>query len=1061
MDSKTIDPLIHNTDIVVHAISRKPDLHEDHRSPVAADLEALIASLSVNVSDAQAQYLLANQIDTDLNNLADVPVIALKVIANENPIGHKANLPTNLQKNGSSVDYIKADKQLVVAENSKSPKSDIDTCIANPDVGQWPPAIPKLAITESIAIPSPASSSFPRVENTADQDTQAVVRKGSPNAPDSSSGSSPDAVFTPAGSVGSQTSSSANNDKDLESRLPDYKDLSDILPAQSIDEFLIQSCIPSSVRLGETEDDARSDTFSIALSLVSDKTGCPAGYASEATSISNLHIIRRVNSQTSNSLPSLMSTPQSSIGIDFTSTESLRAQRRRMCIEEFISTEQSYLSGLRLLVNTYLATLESCDKKYLDVSADIRDSANALIEFHQDIISSIYASYPTLYAPSTAYTESAISDFGITRKEQPDVSVFEKEIISAFNGGQESSKWTWTRPNISVSSPMVAATIAQLIQKKVFLALCEPSWRWDPVLTKQVSDLVIYEQYCLNYNNVIHILKDYRESKSKPLRNWSRGCENAALATQSESRRADLSLDALATNPTIRVMKYRLLIQELCKHTSPEDSTEAHGTLVSTLASVKESLKRLNSEFGAERSRATSSELWKRLEFEQPPAFEAQYLGRASLCGALHVAWIGKDSSSRSHYLGAFLFKSYLVLAHCQKSDKYPVKFLIPLCSSYLQPTGNGVGMQTTSQRSWKLMFECDFAVYEILLTAISAAEKETWQDQLLALICANNGAESYLWDFEASRRKASGHGPTALVPATARPLFVDARGSSGVPAVPRSPRRFSGSLRRQASIVYSREPIQIHVDHFLMSADELLTSANSPASASSITSKISEPDARMPSVPHSCEFAMSARSPILNRAFRRATSMTDTTCSPILSSLRPSSPNSPITDKRCLCNGPHMFILNIKRSDRISAESAIGFIWSEELPHTPPVEEISVSLSKLSLSLGTRILARKFSGSFKTGLSRRASGKTLPTYSDTIMTDISISNDSKKPRFDLHDDVLNEEDQDELDPLAIGSRHCEKNQEGRLIVKQPSESIVYKKSRQSVSGFGGMIATR
>ncbi|KAK9326025.1 hypothetical protein V1517DRAFT_252624 [Lipomyces orientalis] len=933
----------------------------------------------------------------------------------------------------------KVDKQLVVAK-----KSAIDTRVANPDVGQWLPAIPKLAITDSIAIPSPASpSSFQRVENTSEQDKQAVLRNGSPNAPDSSSGSSPDAVFTPAGSVGSQTSSSANNDTEVESTLPDYKDLSDILPGQSIDELLIQNCIPNGVRLGETDDDARSDTFSIALSLVSDRTGCPAGYASEATSISNLHIIRRVNSQTSNSLPSLMSTPQSSIGIDFTSTESLRAQRRRMCIEEFISTEQSYLSGLRLLVNTYLATLESCDKKHLDVSADIRDSANALIEFHQDIISSIYASYPTLYAPSSAYTESALSDFGIARKEQPDVSVFEKEVISAFNGGQDSSKClAWTKPNISVSSPMVAATIAQLIQKKV-------------------SDLVIYEQYCLNYNNVIHILKDYRESKSKPLRNWSRGCENAVLATQSESRRADLSLDALATNPTIRVMKYRLLIQELCKHTSPEDSTEAHGTLVSTLASVKESLKRLNSEFGAERSRATSSELWKRLEFEQPPAFEAQYLGRASLCGALHVAWIGKDSSSRSHYLGAFLFKSYLVLAHCQKSDKYPVKFLIPLCNSYLQPTGNGVGMQATSQRSWKLMFECDFAVYEILLTAISATEKETWQDQLLALICANNGAESYLWDFEASRRKASGHGPTALVPATARPLFVDARGSSGVSAVPRSPRRFSGSLRRQASIVYSREPIQIHVDHFLTSADELLTSANSPASASSITSKISETDARMPSVAHSCEFATSARSPILNRAFRRATSMTDTTCSPILSSLRPSSPNSPITDKRCLCNGPHMFILNIKRSDRISAESAIGFIWSEELPHTPPVEEISVSLSKLSLSLGTRILARKFSGSFKTGLSRRASGKTLPTYSDTIMSDISISNDSKKPRFDLHDDVLNEEDQDELDPLAIGSRHCEKNQEGRLIVKQPSESIVYKKSRQSVSGFGGMITTR
>ncbi|KAK9371069.1 hypothetical protein V1509DRAFT_559550 [Lipomyces kononenkoae] len=791
----------------------------------------------------------------------------------------------------------------------------------------------------------------------------------------------------------------------------------------------------------------RSDTIAVGLPLLSDNYGGPVEDASEETSISNMRIIRRVNSQTSNSLSSLMSTPQSSVEIDFTSTETLRAQRRRLCIEEFISTEQSYLSGLRLLVNTYLATLESCDKKYLDVSADIRESASALIEFHQEIISSIYASYPTLYAPSSAYNQFSVPNLNIAEKNQPDVSAFEIEVVSAFNGAKESPKWSWTRPNSSVSSPMVAAAIAQLIQKKV-------------------SDLVIYEQYCLNYNNVIDILKDYRGSKSKPLRNWSRGCENALLATQSEGRRADLSLDALATNPTIRIMKYRLLIQELCKHTSPEDSAEAHATLVSALMSIKTRLRRLNNEFGAERSRATSSELWKRLEFEPPLAFEAQYLGRASLCGALHVAWIGKDSSFRSHYLGAFLFKSYLVLAHCHRSDKYPVKFLVPLCSSYLQPTDNGVGMQTTSQRSWKLMFECDFAVYEILLTAISVTEKIPWQDQLLALICANNGAENYPWDFEASRRSASGHGPTAIVPSSARPLFMDTRAGNVPSPVLRSPRRFSGSLRRQPSIVYSREPIQIHVDHFLTSADELLTSsASSPASVSSITSKTSEVSARIPSMPTSaisCELvASTARPPILNRAFRRATSMTDARCNPVLSNLHPSSPNSPSVvtgDKRCLSNGPHTFILSIKRSDRISAESAIGFIWSAELPHTPPVEEISVSLSKLSLSLGTKILARKFSGTFKSGLGRRPSGKTLPTYSDTIASDIALSSDRNKAQFDLHDDLENE---DQLDTFAIGNRHCEKNQEGRIIVKQPAESLVYKKSRPSVSGFGGMIPSQ
>ncbi|KAK9361844.1 hypothetical protein V1504DRAFT_60173 [Lipomyces starkeyi] len=222
MDSTTIDPLIHSTDIVVRTISEKADLKEDCCTASVADVESLIASLAVNVSDAQAQCLLANQID------AKSPVIALKVIANENPIALKANLATNPQKNGSSNDYVrKTDIQPDLAEYSKLAKSDVDNCVSLPsDITQRLPAIPKLAITESIAIPAQApSESHLRVDGSSDENSQEGVQNGSPNAPDSSSGSSPDAVFTPAGSIGTQTSSSVDNDKEVESRLPHYKDL--------------------------------------------------------------------------------------------------------------------------------------------------------------------------------------------------------------------------------------------------------------------------------------------------------------------------------------------------------------------------------------------------------------------------------------------------------------------------------------------------------------------------------------------------------------------------------------------------------------------------------------------------------------------------------------------------------------------------------------------------------------------------------------------------------------------------------------------------------------------
>lgn len=131
-------------------------------------------------------------------------------------------------------------------------------------------------------------------------------------------------------------------------------------------------------------------------------------------------------------------------------------------------------------------------------------------------------------------------------------------------------------------------------------------------------------------------------------------------------------------------------------------------------------------------------------------------LGHATLCGVLFVTYQAFDSQSevRGEYMLCVLFKSYLLLARPKVgSSKYEVGIIMSLRDIHLDRPTNGRGKRGTRSSmspllmhiysglqchtapySWKLVFEADQQLYELILCACSSREEEQWRSSLLAL---------------------------------------------------------------------------------------------------------------------------------------------------------------------------------------------------------------------------------------------------------------------------------------------------------------------------------------
>lgn len=328
-----------------------------------------------------------------------------------------------------------------------------------------------------------------------------------------------------------------------------------------------------------------------------------------------------------------------------------------------------------------------------------------------------------------------------------------------------------------------------------------------PILTQAIS-LYLYEQYCINYDATIELLRSYRDT-GRNERFWVKGCENLLNAAQHDGRRKDLSLQSLMIIPAARISKYKLLLEQLAKNTCPVEEAESHAVIVNSLEKVEDKLRQIDHNHLVERFRRQSHILWNSLYFKNELPFSVQYFGLAILCGALNVTWMGPDGSIKFYYMGCFLFKSYLILANVTNPEnRFYVKFIIPLhCCRIENPINSVVGLQTTSPLTKKLIFEHDFGLYEILLTATTVEELTAWHEKLEVQILSINGV--YMWDFKASDMSLQGYNSASRIPPM-KPLSVAFQKKSRW-------RNFFGSYKSGFSDPLA---LQLRIHHFYVDGD-------------------------------------------------------------------------------------------------------------------------------------------------------------------------------------------------------------------------------------------------
>lgn len=126
-------------------------------------------------------------------------------------------------------------------------------------------------------------------------------------------------------------------------------------------------------------------------------------------------------------------------------------------------------------------------------------------------------------------------------------------------------------------------------------------------------------------------------------------------------------------------------------------------------------------------------------------------LGHVHLCGVLHVAWQTKIGVDGQHMI-SLLYRDCIVLATVEKLENiYSVSSIIFFNDIRIEEADNGKGVYPgayykfqpalwltflgiqchTAPYSWKIVFECDHQLFEIIFSACSSKEELEWRNRL------------------------------------------------------------------------------------------------------------------------------------------------------------------------------------------------------------------------------------------------------------------------------------------------------------------------------------------
>ncbi|KAI9730456.1 MAG: hypothetical protein M1818_008151 [Claussenomyces sp. TS43310] len=236
----------------------------------------------------------------------------------------------------------------------------------------------------------------------------------------------------------------------------------------------------------------------------------------------------------------------------------------------------------------------------------------------------------------------------------------------------------------------------------------------------QMHRFFAYEEYGAKYEMLVKdVASTYRTIPQWDI--YQKGLEALAASVASINNQKDHSKKSLTVGDL------------LVKQTPVCDCPVSHMEIERVLVRLRETTAAINRATDDPQTKASLEKTWllqDRLIFtDQIEAQSKSFvrtLGHIHLCGVLHAVWQTREAVE-GRYMISLLYRDYLILASASKAEQtYAVQASIRLDNVRVEEVDNG-----RAPFSWKLGFECDHQLYEIILSACSSKEQQNWQTHL------------------------------------------------------------------------------------------------------------------------------------------------------------------------------------------------------------------------------------------------------------------------------------------------------------------------------------------
>ncbi|KAL5117253.1 hypothetical protein ACEQ8H_004812 [Pleosporales sp. CAS-2024a] len=406
----------------------------------------------------------------------------------------------------------------------------------------------------------------------------------------------------------------------------------------------------------------------------------------------------------------------------------LRSLQRRRIVEELIASEECYIADLKVLINDYFMILTALPNLPGQTKSSIQQNVSQILQLHEDLLDELHNVVPQAdFTRSAQHETYPVTKAKHIRFHSADIipgRFSEHKAARRLRHSLEIGRSPDRRPRGLVTDTKTVGSIAS-------------------IFNKHMRRFFAYEEYGAHWTTMSNDLT----AMSKGLHGWQeyeRGVEALQRIIASENNREASSKKALSfpdllIKPIQRVCKYPLLFDDLCRHTPVYDDPEAHAQLQKALFRMQETISEVNKAKDDPRTRRLIEISWQlqdRLAFDEQSISRAlvfRLLGHVLLCGVLHVAFQTPEPQIKGQYMVCVLYKSCLVLAISSRfHTTYTVVAAIGLANGSIEETNNGRGLQChTATHTWKLVFEHNHRLHEIIISACSPQEEEIWKTQL------------------------------------------------------------------------------------------------------------------------------------------------------------------------------------------------------------------------------------------------------------------------------------------------------------------------------------------